>query len=69
MDKKRYLADKIKQNKKIIFGFTKIYNTVCSICRVKLIKSQGKLPYNQYCHKCKEKIKPILEDIQGKIEE
>lgn len=68
MDKKEYITRKIKDTKGAPLSFVKVYNTVCSMCRLKLIKSKGSMPWNQYCKNCREKIEPILAKLKEKME-
>ena len=68
MDKKETILRKIKSTRGAVGSFIKIYNSVCPICKMKITKSNGSLPFNQYCHKCKDKVRPILEKLKEKME-
>jgi len=68
MDKKETILRKIKSTRGAVTTFVKIFNSVCPMCKLKINKSKGSLPLNQYCHKCKKIVTPMLEKLKERMD-
>ena len=55
---------KLKDKPKAIFGFRKIYNSLCRPCQKK-VYNNPKLDLDDYCDKCRAKVKPLLLKLYG----
>jgi hypothetical protein len=59
---KRHIAKKIISSPRLVHKFIQMYNSLCPECREKCIKDSSR-PMEEYCEKCQEKVKPILENV------
>lgn len=47
---------------KFVRGMLRIYNTLCSHCRSRVLKNP-RMKLKEYCWKCQQKVKPMLEEL------
>jgi len=62
-DKKKSVAEYIKQKPFLVFKFRKIYNGLCVYCKKKhlaKVRSGKTLEYDDFCDNCKKKANKIL---------